>query len=822
MTDAGYGNEPRLATEQPHFGWFSTIPPWLAYCLILGLYLTFRGYHSLDGDQAYRLPLLLNRLDPAVYANDPFVRAFDAFNPHRGYLLILGKVVQPLGLSAGLLAIFLVTFLATCRAINRLTQGVWPESGSLVGWIAVILLLAAKAGNIGTNHLFEAMVLDRLMALALGWWAIADCVCRPDRGWWRCTGALGLATFIHPSLGLQLALVAVGGWIVWGCLPAITAVRWPLALRAAMAAGISVVPGLAVNLGPAGSLLGGLSPDDFWTLAVELQSPQHMLPELWRTPQWLAWGCYLVLATLALGSCRKGGAEAGSTGRAKSRHYPGVRFVQRALNAFPPLQSGDGGGEPGATSHVLFRHCVESGAGSSKALAVIPGLAGLVRRGRPDPAESWIGAFPTPHGIAKSTPSTPPSQGGEKHGPPASQEGERASRAGTATAEIPSAEIEPRTSCPAARIRLLLLLLVVLCWLGSGWVAIERLHDLRITLFQPFRMATLARGLALVLISGRLVQLWNRRHWTCRMRGVLIAVALTGDWMLVAVTLAELAASISWDKIPILPLSINHISARLESCPTGQQIPAALVHAAVLAYGVYFLSRHDTESGHWPILLALLCVLIFSRLARWGPVIQRRFTPRRALALAWAVPALAFAASLIPQSHSLAGTSLVRGLVARCRFTAVPVDDIERLALWCRENTPPTAMFVGPPGPKTFRLWSRRSLAFNRAASPYHAAGLADWFERFQDHVDLNIPASEFVRTYVADRHGFEARYDRLSHGERISLASRQGADHLIAPAPSASGSELHNSTGVLEHLHTEGRYAVYRVNQERLAQSHR
>ena len=43
----------------------------------LGLYLTFRGYHSRDGDQAYRLPLLLHRQDTAMYADDPFVRAFD-------------------------------------------------------------------------------------------------------------------------------------------------------------------------------------------------------------------------------------------------------------------------------------------------------------------------------------------------------------------------------------------------------------------------------------------------------------------------------------------------------------------------------------------------------------------------------------------------------------------------------------------------------------------------------------------------------------------------------------------------------------------------
>ena len=43
----------------------------LGYWLILGLYLTLRGYHSLDGDQAYRLPLLLHAQDPAAIRPRP-------------------------------------------------------------------------------------------------------------------------------------------------------------------------------------------------------------------------------------------------------------------------------------------------------------------------------------------------------------------------------------------------------------------------------------------------------------------------------------------------------------------------------------------------------------------------------------------------------------------------------------------------------------------------------------------------------------------------------------------------------------------------------
>ena len=140
----------------------------------------------------------------------------------------------------------------------------------------------------------------------------------------------------------------------------------------------------------------------------------------------------------------------------------------------------------------------------------------------------------------------------------------------------------------------------------------------------------------------------------------------------------------------------------------------------------------------------------------------------------------------------------------------MPLDDIERLALWCREHTDPSARFIGPPGPKTFRLWSRRNLAFSRSGSPYHGAGLADWFARFTDHVGFRGTPEEFVRAYRDHRHEFEARYDSLSDVQRAALAVRQGAQYVIAAAPKdASRQQI---AGPLELLHVEGHYAAYRV----------
>jgi hypothetical protein len=192
------------------------------------------------------------------------------------------------------------------------------------------------------------------------------------------------------------------------------------------------------------------------------------------------------------------------------------------------------------------------------------------------------------------------------------------------------------------------------------------------------------------------------------------------------------------------------------------------------------------------------------------------------VALAWIIPLAAMLAAAVPLDHPASRHPLVCGLINRCRFAAVPADDIERLGLWCRDHTPRSARFIGPPGPKTFRLWSRRSLAFNRAASPYHADGLADWFARFQDHVDFHGSPAEFVRAYVNNRHGFEARYQALTDAGRAALAVRQGATYVIAAAPGDGEQGVTSSPRPLELLHVEGRYAVYRVNPALLAHRQR
>ena len=721
------------------------LPPWLVYAVLMGLYLTCRGYHSFDGDQAYRLPLLLHWQDPQLYADDPFVRSFDAFNPHRGWLLVLDLATRPLGLATGLFLVFALTFGVTCAAVLRLARAVWPELDLRVGLFAIALVLVAKAGNIGTNHLFEAMVLDRQIAFAMGWLALAQLVVEPKRGRLLVMAAVCASTLVHPSAGLQIGLVMAASWAGWCVLGRWTGVSVRDALPGWLALGAAVIPGLALNLASGTGLVGDMPERDFWLLSVELHSPQPMLPHLWRLPQWVACCCYLGLAGLAVVGHKFGPKW--------NRETTGVAGAERVFERAPVHQA------------------------KTRARRLCPG--------HPGPC-----AVPL-----------------------------RAER--STEEEVSSLE----QACPQARVRLIVTLALIVAGLVVAWFFIERLHSVRMTVFQPFRMATVGRGVALVLVSGLVERLWRRGRWLPRTRAILIVVAVAGDWLMVVVTLTELATQ-----------AAEAARERLSAHPLGCVFEGA-VFLGMLALGLNFLGHHDTEYGHIPLLAAIGASVLSPVLGilrssgRGSAFFKWAWTPRQRRAIlgaAWALPMAALLAGFIPADSAIGRSALVRGLLGRWRFAAVPADDVERLGVWCRDHTPLTARFIGPPGPKTFRLWSQRSLAFNRAASPYHAAGLADWFARFQDHVGFHGRPEAFVQSYVSDRHGFEARYDRLSDGERAALALRQGAGYVVAPVRSnssggATAPEVETAAASeLELLHVEGRYAVYRVKSEQLAQRQR
>jgi hypothetical protein len=671
--------------------WMRPAPRVACFVAILGVYLTAHGYHSREGDQAYRLPLLLAYRDPAMYANDPFVSSFSTFNPHRGYLGLVDIVSRPLGLSMGLFALYALTFGLTAWGVDRLARAVWPEAGSGVGLVAVVLVLLAQAGNLGTNHLFEPMLLDRLLALSLGWTAMALVVTTPTRGKWLAPPLLGTAAMIHPSFGLQLTALLTAAWIAWS-IASVMSKKTRVDIqpidgrsRATRASGVTHVtllaaflllclaPALSVIASQSGRLFSGLSSEEFRLLEVYVQSPQHMVPHLWRKSQWLAGLCFPTLA-----------------------------------------------------------------------------LLGILSGGRP---------------------------------------------------------------LTAARLRLLILFCVNLLGLAVALVLVEGLQNLRVTVFQPFRMATVVRGISLVFVANRVLLLARASQAVSRARALVLVVALIGDWTLVIATVSELAATL-----------FDALKPKLANASW----------AVSLAIGCVYLARHDTESGQWRLLGAVLGVVL------WQAVAQRRqrtagisairmhqasnanppaggafWNRRRALiftSVAWLAPMTAAALQIQQTRGPTPLGSVGSALVAHCRFSEIATDDQERLAAWCRTHTPRSARFIGPPGPKGFRYWSRRAVAFNRAASPYHAVGLADWARRFRDHVAFDGTTEQFARAYLQNRQRLEHRYDELTEAELAALARRQGATHVLAAAPKSPHPT--DETSPLELLRVEGRFAVYQLRQ--------
>jgi hypothetical protein len=634
----------------------ATPPPFaLIVAGLLGLYLTTQGYRSLEGDQAFRLPLVLDRQDPTLYAADPFVRAFDAFNPHRGYLALLDAASRLVGLPAALAGLFFAVFALTCRGFERLGRAAAPGVPA-AGWAVVGLVLVARAGNIGTNHLFEPTLLDRLIALSLFWNALAGLVERPDRAG-RAALWLIPAAFMHPNLGLQLGLLLAGGRLAWRALGWDGGGTWRGALGGAALLLLAVAPGVAPVLAQGDALFAGMSREEYRRIAGYLQNPQHLIPSLWRATQWAAWACFPVLV---------------------------VRFAA----------------DSGSTPHPA-----------------------ALRPTSPTGGEVGIGKG-----------------------------------------------------------RLAVLLGLILAGLAASAGLIEMAQNARVTLFQPFRLATVARGLCLVLIApGLLGHLRSGDAWR-QARAALLAAGLVGDVALVVATLVELASTLG-----------DRRSRRV----------GAIAGCAALGAGLWWLVCHDTALGHRPLLLALagLAGWRFLRATLWR--VPPAWTPARLARLtayAWIVPLLAM---VLPCGPGVAGEIGAR-LAAHCRFREVPRDADERLALWCREHLPRDARLVAAPGAKSFRLWSRRALAFNRAGCPYHAAALADWMARYRDHVGFAGPDAAFIAAYLSDRHRLERGYDAHDGAGLAGLASRQGSGYVVARA----GLE----GDALDVLHAEGDRAVYRV----------
>ena len=316
-----------------------------------------------------------------------------------------------------------------------------------------------------------------------------------------------------------------------------------------------------------------------------------------------------------------------------------------------------------------------------------------------------------------------------------------------------------REPWPAARVRLAILMGVNLASLALAYLAVEVVGDLRVTVFQPFRMATLARGLALVAVSGRVAGSGTGatsaagrgpRWWAsgCRATGSLVVATAVDGGMA------------AW-----------RMAADRRRWPRREPTRSPLVVGPASWPRPRFLARHDTESGHVPLLARL------GALAAGSPGPSSDSPGRLVGSLGLAIARLGGA-----------GVGRRSPLVVADPAPTV-VGGAGRPAAGSRRSRRTTwnawrsgAASTRRPRPSSSARPARRRSGSGRggrwrstgrgAPTTPRAGRLGEPLPR-----PRRLPGStaEFARAYLADRHALEARYGD-DRPRLADLARRQGA----------------------------------------------
>jgi hypothetical protein len=267
----------------------------------VGAVVTASGYQSRVVDQCYRLPIVTRMRDSTAFANDPFVQAFDTFNPHLGYGKLIIGVSSIIGDSAALFVLHIATLALAIWSIFRIRESLFPELPRWSDWVLISAFVLCRAGNIGTNHLWEDHLLDRQIGYSLLWFALAEWIGGRERRFATIPLTVGLMAIVHPGLGVLTAALWTA---VFGLGALLSSSSLKETVRFGSLLAIVMIPWAILYLPQSKTLTEGIDSDLFWSLATELQGPQHMRPVHWREPQWWAALTFLVIGAGGLFSQR--------------------------------------------------------------------------------------------------------------------------------------------------------------------------------------------------------------------------------------------------------------------------------------------------------------------------------------------------------------------------------------------------------------------------------------------------------------------------------------------------------------------------------------
>ncbi len=268
----------------------------LLFCLIA--ILNCGGYRYGVGDQAFYIPAVVQHLDP-----DSFPRDRDILHAQDRFMLYdeaTATLTRATGLSVPVLFFIghvagLILLFGASVAIGRMLYSSWWT----VAAVAALLTLRHRITQTGANSL-EAYFQPRMVAFALGAWALAACL----RGKGTVALLLVCAAFaLHPTTALWFGL-----WVATAL--AVNQRHWRIPLLTL--GGLAAVTAIWAVL--AGPLRGHLTEmDTVWASA--LAGKDYIFPSDWNAAFWLVNLSYLgVSAAIYFWRSARGVAAPAETG----------------------------------------------------------------------------------------------------------------------------------------------------------------------------------------------------------------------------------------------------------------------------------------------------------------------------------------------------------------------------------------------------------------------------------------------------------------------------------------------------------------------------
>ncbi len=186
------------------------IRPFLPLLLLLTAFsVVFVGYHYGTGDGGYYVYQIKRQVDPSFLAHDWF--ATYVWYPHAFFIKGMARLSSLLPLPAAFFAIHLIERFLMLLAVFLIARRLSDDSlASLLGVLIVVVTNFKYGWPLGGNDLLYTTVIPHTLGLAAALYALLAFLEEKRR---LAAALLGLTTFLHLLLGMNLAAILFAYWI---------------------------------------------------------------------------------------------------------------------------------------------------------------------------------------------------------------------------------------------------------------------------------------------------------------------------------------------------------------------------------------------------------------------------------------------------------------------------------------------------------------------------------------------------------------------------------------------------------------------------------